>query len=452
MKFVWLIIAIYWLRDEGLHVKIKPKLSKMRSNTTKAIMMLFCDLKLSPPILQALEHEHYVTPTLIQEKVIPLVSEGHDVIALAQTGSGKSASFILPILEYLSTHPRMGKAKIRVLVLTPTRELTLQVAKNFELLGAYLPQKIQVASVIGGESIGDQMYALQQGCDVVVATSGRLLDIIYKKQINLSHVDFFVLDEADKMLDVGFAYELDAILALLPAKRHTLLFSATYPSKMEEIALKLSSKAICVRIDAPPTVTTVSQRAIEVNKENRGPLLRHLLKHETWKRILVFMANKRATDNIAFKFRKYGFLAESFHGDLSQEDRTYTLDAFKDGKINILFSTDIAARGLHIEGVECVINYDLPRASEDYIHRIGRTARAGKSGVAISFIGHEDSAHFALIEKRCHIKLEKEQVEGFKLIGDAPVKEKGAAPMKGKRPSKKDKLRAKANSVFPEGE
>lgn len=414
--------------------------------------MLFCDLKLSPPILQALEHELYTAPTLIQEKVIPLVSEGHDVIALAQTGSGKSASFILPILEYLSTHPRMGKAKIRVLVLTPTRELTLQVAKNFELLGACLPQKLHVVSVIGGESIGDQMYALQQGCDIVVATSGRLLDIIYKKQINLSSVDFFVLDEADKMLDVGFSYELDAILRLLPEKRQTLLFSATYPSKMEEIASKLSSKAISVSIDAPPTVTTVFQRAIEVNKENRGPLLRHLLKDETWKRILVFMANKRATDNIAFKFRKYGFLAESFHGDLSQEDRTYTLDAFKDGKINILFSTDIAARGLHIEGVECVINYDLPRASEDYIHRIGRTARAGKSGVAISFIGHEDSAHFSLIEKRCHIKLEKEQVEGFKLIGDAPIKEKGTAPMKGKRPSKKDKLRAKANSVFPEGE
>ena len=412
--------------------------------------MLFKELHLSMPLLKALEDEGYVTPTPIQQKVIPSMREGNDIVALAQTGSGKSAAFILPILDYFFAYPRNGKAKIKALILAPTREITLQIAKNFEQLSVYLPQKINVVSVIGGESIGNQLYAIQQGCDVVVATSGRLLDIIYKQQINLSSVHFFVLDEADKMLDLGFAYELDAIVKLLPMQRQTLLFSATYPSKMEAIASKILNKNThFVSLHEAPTVDSVLQRAIEVNRENRGPLLRHLIKHEKWKRVLVFMANKRATDNIAFKFRKYGFLAESFHGDLSQEDRTYTLDAFKDGKIAILFSTDIAARGLHIEDVECVINYDLPRGSEDYIHRIGRTARAGKSGIAVSFIGHEDKKHFALIQKRCKLELTLEQIEGFELCGEALPEVKGTLPIKGKRPSKKDKARQKANTSSP---
>ena len=411
--------------------------------------MPFSTFELSSNIQRALEKNDFLTPTPIQEKVIPLVLKDHDIMAKAQTGSGKSASFVLPILELWSQKVSEGKPKIRALVLTPTRELTVQVAQTFEIFGVYLPRKPKVVSIIGGESIGDQLYDIQQGCDIVVATSGRLLDIISKKQINLSHLNFFVLDEADKMLDLGFSVELELILKELPAKRQNLLFSATYPPKMLEIASKITQNPTEVTIEQDePTVESITQRAICVNRENRGPLLRHLLNTQKWEIVLVFMANKRAADNIAMKFRKYHFLAESFHGDLIQEDRSFTLKEFKERKIQILFATDIAARGLDINDVSCVVNFDLPRSPDDYIHRIGRTGRSGKSGIAISFIGHEDKDHFALIEKRCHIKLERENIEGFELSGDAPLKEKGQAPIKGKRKSKKDKLREPlANSI-----
>jgi superfamily II DNA/RNA helicase len=380
--------------------------------------MPFSKLQLSSPIQRALQQNNYIKPTPIQEKVIPLVLEKHDVMAKAQTGSGKSASFVLPILELWSQNIPEGKSKIKVLVLTPTRELTLQVAEYFSTFGKFLPRKPKVVSIIGGESIGDQLYAIQQGCDIVVATSGRLLDVLSKKQMNLSKLEYFVLDEADKMLNLGFAEELDLILEAIPSQRQNLLFSATYPQKMLDIASK------------------ITQNPVEVSFENEAP--------EKWKSILVFMANKRATDNIAEKFRKRGYLAESFHGDLTQEDRNYTLEQFKAKKIQILFATDLVSRGLDIDDISCVINYDLPRSPADYIHRIGRTGRAGKSGLAVTFIGHEEQDHFRLIEKRSNIKLEREQIKGYELKGDAPIKEKGKAPIKGKRKSKKDKLREQA--------
>lgn len=407
--------------------------------------MPFSKLKLRPQLQQALAVNNYITPTAIQEKVIPLVLEGKDVLARAQTGSGKSASFVLPLLELWAQNKGEGKAKINVLVLTPTRELTLQVAEAFRVFGESLHVRPKVVSIIGGERIGEQLYDIQQGCDIVVATSGRLLDIVAKKQINLLHVKHFVLDEADKMLDLGFSEELELVLNELPTQRQNLLFSATYPPKMQAIASRITQNAVEVSIEEEaPTVAKITQRAIEVNRENRGPLLRHLLNENPWELVLVFMANKRASDNIAEKFRKHGFSAESFHGALNQEDRTWTLDAFKARKIRILFATDIAARGLDINDVHCVVNFDLPRSPEDYIHRIGRTGRAGKEGVAISFIDHIDKAHFTLIEKRSAISLVKEQIEGFALTGEAPMQEKGSAPIKGKRKSKKDKLREKA--------
>jgi len=400
--------------------------------------MPFSKLNLSSSLQQQLKENNYTKPTPIQEKVIPLVLEHKDIMAQAQTGSGKTASFVLPIVELLAQTPTEGKAKIKVLVLTPTRELTLQVAESFKVFG----KALKVISVIGGEGIGEQIYAIQKGCDVVVATSGRFLDLLSKKQMTLKHLEFFVLDEADKMLNLGFSEELDAILEAMPSKRQNLLFSATYPEKMLEIASKVTQSAEKVSVsNETPTVETIRQRVIEVNPENRGPLLRHLLKHEKYKRVLVFMSNKRATDNIAAKFKKRGYLAESFHGDLTQEDRNYTINAFKSNKIQILFTTDIISRGLHIDGIDCVINFDLPRSPADYIHRIGRTGRAGESGVAISFIGHEEQAHFKLIEKRSQIKLNREQIKGFELTGEAPKKTKGPAPVKGKKKSKKDKLR-----------
>ncbi len=404
--------------------------------------MPFSTFQLCPEIRHALDEVGFSTPTPIQEKVIPLILEHHDVMARAQTGSGKSASFVLPLLELWRTNKGEGKAKIKVLVLTPTRELTTQVAEAFTTFGKYLHVKPKVVSIIGGEKIGEQLYDIQQGCDIVVATSGRLLDIMSKKQINLSHVEFFVLDEADKMMDLGFEQELGLILDALPSLRQNLFFSATYTPKVQAIASKITKNPIEVAIEEETSmVESIVQRAIAVNHENRSPLLRQLLREHAWKKVLVFMANKRACDNIAMKFRTHGFSAEAFHGDLVQEGRAWALQALKEGTVNILFATDIAARGLDIEDVSCVINFDLPRSPEDYIHRIGRTGRAGKEGVAISFIGLEDEAHFALIEKRCDITLDKEQIEGFEREGAVPQKEKGSAPIKGKRKSKKDKLR-----------
>ena len=408
--------------------------------------MNFDIFNLSDEINAALVHHKYIKTTPIQEKVIPLVLEQKDVMAKAQTGSGKTASFVLPLLDIWQQDLRTKKAKVKQLILTPTRELTIQVSNTIKNFSKEFDIKPKVVTVIGGESIGNQLLSIQKGCDIVVATSGRLLDIINKKQINLSYVEHFVLDEADKMLDLGFAEELDMILEQLPKKRQNLLFSATYPEKMLKIASRITKEAVSIEIeDEEPTVININQRVIEVNKENRSPLLQDLIRKNKWNQVLVFMSSKRGSDNLAAKFRKYGFLAESFHGDLDQEDRNYTLDEFKDKKIKILFATDIASRGLHVDDISCVINYDLPRSPADYIHRIGRTGRAGKKGTAISFIGLEDNEHFKLIEKRCEISLEREQIKGFELRGEVVKKEKGKAPVKGKRKSKKDKLREQNN-------
>lgn len=405
--------------------------------------MSFNQFQLSSEILSAITLNAYTTPTSIQKKVIPLVLEYKDLVVLSQTGSGKSASFILPLLELWSkSRDSAKKGRIKVLVLTPTRELTLQIAKGFEDFSQTLDKKPQIVSLIGGEKIGEQLYSVQQGCDILVATSGRFLDVVSKKQMNLSFIEFLVLDEADKMLDLGFLEELDSVLEAIPTKRQNLMFSATYPPKMQMIASKITQNAVEVRLDEEKAIVEkISQRVIEVNRENRGPLLRELLKSKKDQRVLVFMANKRATDNIAEKFRKYGYEAASFNGDLEQELRNETLQAFKDNKVHILFATDIAARGLDIDDIECVVNYDLPRSPADYVHRIGRTARAGKSGEAISFIDYESMEHFKLIEKRSDIKLRREQIKGFELVGEAPKKTKGPAPVKGKKKSKKDKLR-----------
>ena len=410
--------------------------------------MPFSRLGLMPEIERALAQHRYAEPTPVQQEVIPLVLSGRDVMARSQTGSGKSASFVLPLLQLWSQRRGEGKAKIKALVLTPTRELTLQVAKAFEDFGAFLPVRPKVVSIIGGEKIGEQLYAVQQGCDIVVATSGRLIDVLNKKQMDLSRLEFLVLDEADRMLDLGFAEELDVILPLLPPKRQNLLFSATYPPKMEMIAARITTEAVEVAFESEaPTVQSISQRVIEVDREMRGPLLRHLLESEPWEQVLVFMANKRAADNIAAKFRKYGFEADSFHSDLTQEERNAVLSDFKAKRFRVLFATDLVSRGLHIDDIACVVNFDLPRSPSDYIHRIGRTGRAGREGVAISFIDHETRSHFRVIEKRAAIRLPRERVEGFPLTGETPKKVKGPAPVKGNKKSKKDKLREAAQKA-----
>ena len=407
--------------------------------------MSFSSFALSLPLNNALKKQGYEIPTPIQKQVIPLILDKADILAQAQTGSGKTAAFVLPILHRLSQATALKKPKIKALILTPTRELTLQVADVFAILSQEFERKPKIVSIIGGQSIGEQLLEVQKGCEVVVATSGRLLDIVAKKQINFDSLEYFVLDEADKMLNSDFAEELENILKILPTHRQNLLFSATFPQEISDIASKITQNPIKITIQNDETpVQTIHQRVIKVNKANKSALLRHLIKTENLEQVLVFMANKRASDNIAQKFRKYGFNAESFHGDLTQEERIFTLNEYKNKKTDILFATDIAARGLDIETISCVVNFDLPRSAADYIHRIGRTARAGKSGLAITLLCGEDFEHFKLIEKRCNIALEKEEMVGFELTETIASKPKGVTPVKGKRKSKKDKLREKA--------
>lgn len=404
--------------------------------------MAFSQFNLSKNLLESLQENAYIKPTDIQAKVIPLVLEKKDIMAKAQTGSGKTASFVLPILESWLNSEKRKKPKIKTLVLAPTRELALQVSKIFNIFSSNFENKPKVVTVIGGEQIGQQLLDIQKGCDIVVATTGRLVDILNKKQMDLSALEFLVLDEADKMLDLGFEQELDLILENIPQNRQNLLFSATYPQKVKDIASKITKNEVFVGIENQnETVDTINQRAIEVNIEYRSSLLRHLIWEEKWNKVLVFVATNKAADNIAAKFRKYGIEAESFHGHLEQEERNYTLEDFRDNKIQVLFSSDISARGLHIDDINCVVNYDLPRSPADYIHRIGRTGRAGKEGMAISFITLENEEHFKLIQKRSKINLKREQIEGFERIGKPLPKKKGKAPVKGKRKSKKDKLR-----------
>jgi superfamily II DNA/RNA helicase len=414
--------------------------------------MSFTQFNLSQVLIDSIKKKGYITPTQIQKNVIPLVINKQDILAKAQTGSGKSASFVIPILDYIFKNPSAGKSKIKVLVLTPTRELAIQISNYFNSFSIDFENTIKVIRLIGGESLGDQLKLIQQGCDILVATPGRFIDILSKKQTNFEKLKFLVVDEADKMLDIGFNNQIDLILNSIPKKRQNLLFSATYPPKVLKIVQKITTNPKRIVFEEEnETVNTILQRAILVNMENRRALLKHLLKIENFGQILVFTVSTRASDNLAMKFQRDGYLAQSLHGKLDQEERNFTLEEFKMKKIKILFTTDLLARGIDIDNISCVINYDLPRSPADYIHRIGRTGRIGKDGTAISFITCENKEHFKLIEKRCDIKLEMEEILGFEFIGDCIAKEKGKAPIKGKRKSKKDKLREQSQHILNKG-
>lgn len=402
----------------------------------------FSELGLSPELLLAVEKSGFTEPTHIQEITLPQILEGKDLLIEAQTGSGKTACFAWPLLQKISADQERNKKSVQALVLTPTRELALQVSGALYRFGEFLTDKVSVLTIIGGESIDQQNRALNDGVDIVVATPGRLLDLIGQKTLRLDEIKFLVLDEADKILDLGFAAELDLVLKEISGKRQNLFFSATYPEKVMEIVKRISSSPEYIKIEADtPTVENIHQRVIQVNKENRGMLLRHLIVMEKWKNALIFVSSKTAAGNLSEKLKKVGVKAGAIHGDLSQPERNKALADFKDNKTDFLVATDVAARGIDINKLTLVINFDLPRSPSDYIHRIGRTGRAGERGLAVTFIGHEDQEHFRLIEKRAEISLEREEVKGFELIGEAPVVIKGQAPVKGKRKSKKDKAR-----------
>lgn len=411
--------------------------------------MSFEALGLSPDLLEAVKYAGYETPTSVQEKAIPLVLRGQDLIAQAKTGTGKTASFALPLLQLLQTASVGNKRVIQALILSPTRELAMQTERALKAYGRQLTRPLRTITLIGGLNMDLQIRNLHHGAEIAVATPGRLLDLIRRGVVDLSFLNILVLDEADKMLDLGFAAELEAVFQALPSNRQNLLFSATITEKVAALARTFMRDPLQVQEEeGAPSAEQIHQRAIDVNRHNRGPLLRHLIRAEHWGQVLVFVASVRDADIIVVKLLNAGFEASAFHGGLTQAQRTRALQDFKDHKFQILVATDLAARGIDISKLPVVVNYDLPRSPDDYIHRIGRTARAGEKGVAVSFIGHEDQAHFALIEKRSRVRLPRESIPGFELTGEPLPQEKGSAPVKGKRMSKKDKARAMAAGTW----
>lgn len=362
--------------------------------------MNFKDLQLSPLLLTALEEKGYVTPSPIQEKAIPHVLAGRDVLGCAQTGTGKTAAFALPIIQNLMkpSAKKHSRRVIRSLILTPTRELALQIAENFKEYGSHT--SVRCAVIFGGVSANPQIEALRRGIDILVATPGRLNDLIGQGEIDLAQVEIFVLDEADRMLDMGFIHDVKKIIALLPKQKQTLLFSATMPAEIQALTEKLLHNP--VRVEVTPvssTVDLIDATLYYVDKENKRALLAYILNHEDITSTLVFTRTKHGADRVAKFLVKSRISAAAIHGDKSQGARQTALSHFKSGEIRVLVATDIAARGIDIEELSCVINFDLPNIPETYVHRIGRTGRAGLGGRAISFSNIEEKEYVKDIEK-----------------------------------------------------
>ena len=415
----------------------------------------FSDLGLAAPLLRAIAEQDYHEPTPVQLSAIPAVLRGEDVLAAAQTGSGKTAAFGLPLLQTLASRPRdaASRESVRALLLVPTRELAMQVCESLLAYSRYLPERLKILSVFGGVSINPQMMALRGGADIVIATPGRLLDLLDHNALHLAGVRTLVLDEADRLFDLGFADELRRILALLPVTRQNLLFSATFPAEVQSLIDQLLRNPTRIAVAATPdTAPDIHQRSIRADAPRRTQLLRHLIQSEAWTRVLVFVATQYATGHVADKLRRAGIQAQALHGELSQGARTQALRDFKAGKLQVLVATDVAARGIDIAELPAVVNYDLPRSAVDYIHRIGRTGRAGAAGVAVSLVTAEAEAHFRLIEKRHQLRLSREVIAGFEPTeSEVAVADEDASPapdraggIKGKRKSKKDKLREAA--------
>ena len=418
--------------------------------------MSFSLLGLSPALCAAAGAAGFKEPTPVQNQAIAAVLQGQDVLACAQTGSGKTAAFALPLLQRaldaaLAGRGAAGERRAHTLVVVPTRELAVQVGEVFKGLAQTLPLPLKITVVFGGVSINPQMMGLRRGTDIVVATPGRLLDLVGHNALELGAVRTLVLDEADRMLDAGFSDELQSVVALLPAQRQNLFFSATFAPAVNVLAQSLLHKPL--RIDVlpqPGQAPDITQRAIAVDPRARTQLVRHLIQQAGWSRALVFVATKYAAEIVADKLRKAGIDAEPLHGQLSQGKRTQVLDDFKASRIRVVVATDLAARGIDVVQLPVVVNYDLPRSADDYTHRIGRTGRSGEAGLAVSLVSADTQAHWRLIEKRQGLDVALETVEGFEptLVATA-TDMSGNGGVKGKRPSKKDKLRAAAQAALP---
>lgn len=361
----------------------------------------FDTLALPADILTALAALEYTAPSPIQVAAIPVVRAGKDVLGLAPTGSGKTLAFVLPILAGLQGRPPLRNRHVRVLVLVPTRELAVQVEEVFRLVAEQLPQRPKSMAVYGGVSINPQMIHMR-GVEVLVATPGRLLDLLGSNALYLDEVETLVLDEADKVLSLGFKEELDKIFALLPLKRQNLLFSATLGEDVVEVMGKMLHDPVRIEVkgEEGPAPASIQQLAYHVALEKKGPLLRYLIREGDWQQVLVFASAIRTADNLAQKLNKHGITAEPFHSQMSQGGRTAALKMFKEGKLRVLVATDLASRGIDIVALPVVVNFELPRSPQDYVHRIGRTGRAAAEGLAVSIITPEDIHHFKVIQKK----------------------------------------------------
>jgi len=392
--------------------------------------MTFEDLQLIPPILAAVKNEGYTHPTPIQEQAIPIVLKGRDLLGCAQTGTGKTAAFSIPVLQLMmeNTTPPKGKRLIRALILTPTRELAIQIGESIANYGKELLLRHRV--IFGGVKQHAQVNSLQQGVDILVATPGRLLDLMNQKYVNLSQIEFFILDEADRMLDMGFIHDVKKVIAKLPEKRQSLFFSATMPREIVDLSNKILTNPLKVEVTpVSSTAETINQVVYFVDKGNKRFLLKEVIEEKGIERSLVFTRTKHGADRVAKTLTSKGISALAIHGNKSQNQRQKALNSFKESKTRVLVATDIAARGIDIDELTHVFNFELPNIPESYVHRIGRTGRAGANGIAISFCDAEERKYLKDIQKLIGMTIPVEDNHSYPLMDENPVK-----PEKQKRP------------------
>lgn len=396
---------------------------------------LFNELGLIEPLLRAIDEQGYTSPSPVQAQAIPAVLDGRDVMAAAQTGTGKTAAFTLPMLHKMSTGKPASSNQARALILTPTRELAAQIGENVVSYSKYL--KVRSTVVFGGVSINPQMQALRRGVDVLVACPGRLLDLYQQNAVRFDELEYLVLDEADRMLDMGFIHDIKRILRLLPAKRQNLLFSATFSPEIRELAKGLVNNPL--EIDVSPrnsTAHTVTQWVVPADKKQKPEILHRLLSKNNWQQVLVFTRTKHGANRLAEFLNKQDITAAAIHGNKSQGARTRALANFKSGEVSVLVATDIAARGLDIEQLPYVVNFELPNVAADYVHRIGRTGRAGASGEAISLVCADEADDLQGIEDLINRNLERRELYGYEPRQEVPASRPPRAPKKPKKAKK----------------
>lgn len=397
--------------------------------------MSFDSLGLSVPLIKAISDKGYTQPSPIQLKAIPAILSGHDVMAMAQTGTGKTAGFTLPLLQRLSSGPKVQSNQVRALVLTPTRELAAQVAENVQQYGKYLPLKSAV--VFGGVKINPQMQKLRSGVDILIATPGRLLDLYKQNAVQFKQLEVLVLDEADRMLDMGFIHDIRRIIALLPPKRQNLMFSATFSGEINTLAKSIVNSPVEISVSPKnTTAVTIEQCVHPVDKSKKSALLCKLILDNNWQQVLVFCRTKHGANKLTKFIEAHGVSAAAIHGNKSQGARTRALAEFKSGKIRALIATDIAARGLDISQLPQVVNFELPNVAEDYVHRIGRTGRAGANGHAISLVCADEYKDLLGIERLIQKAIPREEIEGFKPTSPLGQSKSEQLPLKAKKPKK----------------